>query len=444
VAEYAYFWGCLIPSLFPYIEKSVRLALDDFGVPARDIEGFTCCPQSIALKGMGEEAWVAVAARNLCLAEQEGLDIVTACNGCYETLKKVSSQLRTDLELKERINGRLARVGMTYRGTSRVRHFVEVLNEDVGTGMIARRARGAFRGFRFAVHHGCHLVRPGRTLRLDDPFSPDILDELVRSLGAVSIEYESKMTCCGGGLALVGDEDVALAMAEARLREMLSAGADLLCVICPACFAQYDARQATLQARGVEVSLPIVYYSELLCLALGHSPEELGLKQHAIKLKGFLADWAGRSEALAAAAHYFDIDFLAKCVECRACLEDCPSAASIEEFRPDEMFRAILNGQLEEVITSPAVWQCLECHTCHELCPDRVGMSEIFATLRRLATEQDRVPRGVKEAMKTFRRDGILSEVIEVSRKRLGLPESQRVGIDELKVILGEEGEPEE
>src|SRR3990170_4640618 len=101
---YAMFWGCQIPARLPFIEKSTRLVLDRLEVPYQDVEGFTCCPERELIRTASEELWYVAGTRNLALAEEQGLDILTPCNGCYSTQKDIIHQLKKDLNLLNEVN----------------------------------------------------------------------------------------------------------------------------------------------------------------------------------------------------------------------------------------------------------------------------------------------------------------------------------------------------
>jgi CoB--CoM heterodisulfide reductase subunit B len=436
VPDYAFFWGCQIPARFPFLEKSTRLVLDRLKVRYRDIDGFTCCPPSIAIENLGNRIWLAAAVRNLAVAEREGLDLLTVCNGCYSTLRRASSVLQSNRALKDEINERLSKFGLSYQGRIGVRHLVEVLYDEVSPDAIRRNVEKPFHRMNVAAHYGCDLLRPSTQIRFDDPINPTKFDQLIEATGARSIDYETKMMCCGGMLSEMSDEKEALMAARKKLSELCDLKVDAMCVCCPSCFIQYDARQTLLRASGDDYNIPVIYYTELLCLAMGIPPEEVGVSKHAVKNRPFLAKWESLNRAREEAGKYFDVQFLQKCYDCKACIEDCPTAKTLDSYDPNHVIGRVLDGKLEEVLESKDIWRCLECYTCYELCPHRVGMVSVFSRLKELATARGLAPYGIKAAQDSFRKNGALAEVVEISRKRLGLPPSKRSGTEELLKLL--------
>ena len=436
--DYAFFWGCQIPARFPFLEKSMRLALDSLEVRYHDIDGFTCCPPSIAIESLGNRIWLTTAVRNLAVAEKNGFDILTGCNGCYSTLRRASSIMASNTSLRKEMNEKLARFNLSYNGTSKAKHIIEVLFDEVTPDAINRKVKKPFSRMRLAVHYGCDLLRPSTQIRFDDPIRPTKFDSLIEATGAQSIDYETKMMCCGGMLSEMSDEKEALLAAKKKLAELRDLNVDAMCVCCPSCFIQYDARQTLLKASGDHFDIPILYYTELLCLAFGMSPEEVGVKKHAVKPTRFLEEWEAKNKALESAARHFDVWFLEKCYECKACVEDCPSAKALDSYDPNRIIGEVLEGRLDEVLRSRDIWRCLECHTCYELCPHKIGMVQIFSKLKELAISKGLGPRGIRAAQDSFKKEGALAEIVEISRKRLGLPPSRKSGNKELLQLIKE------
>ena len=441
--RYAFVWGCQIPARFPFVELSTRKILDAFNVPYVDIDGFTCCPQTVTGKLLGEMVWLSAAARNLAVAEREGLDILTSCNGCYQSLKTANAQLTTNPRLLEEVNGILSGAGVEYRGETAVKHIIELLHDEISPAAIGRRVAKPLVGMKVGIHHGCHLMRPSETLRLDDPFEPSKFENLVRALGAEPVDYESRFMCCGGLLSDTGSEESGLDMAHRKLAEMKGLGLDAMCLVCPDCFIQYDARQPLLKARGEQPDMPVIFYTELLGLALGFEPVDLGLHRHAVKADRFLEKWEKNLEKTESLKEHFDIKFLIECASCKACVEECPAAQVIDGYTPTAVIEKLLDGRMEELLSGREIWYCLECETCRELCPWKIGMSEIMTKLKRMAARKGNMPLGLRRAAKAFRESGAVAEVIEVSRRRLGLPPSKATGYEQLKKILDilDEGE---
>jgi CoB--CoM heterodisulfide reductase subunit B len=442
--EYTLFLGCIIPARFPFMEKSTRLVLSKLGCVLHDLGGATCCPTKSIIKSLGELQWYVTAARNLALAEKAGNDLLIPCNGCYSTLKSVEVELRINPHLREQINRTLSSTGLEYNGAIEVKHIVEVLHDEIGISKIKQHIVKPFDGMKIAAHYGCHMLRPSSSIFFDDPNKPKKFDALIEALGAKSIEYETKMLCCGGNLNTADEPDEATALARMKLFEVTKK-ADAISLTCPSCFMQYDSRQYLMQKSGEKLNVPILYYPELLGLAMGFMPEELGMDMHRIDAAEFLSTWDSKYNYLKMLGEIFDLNSLRRCYECGACVNDCPVVKINPEFAPNEIIRRLLSGELEAVIASHSIWRCVDCYTCYELCPQKMGMNKIFDKLKHLALEKGNAPKGFSASIEMFRREGRLGEPTSV-RKKLKLPEPPKSGAEELKKLLTliEKGEDNE
>jgi heterodisulfide reductase subunit B len=239
---------------------------------------------------------VTVGARNICLAEEMDLDVLTLCNGCAYTLRHAVYDLDRSRVLRDRVNEILAPTGHIYRGTGQVRHFLPWLAQDVGFDAIRRAVQRPLAGLRVATHTGCHLLSPHYLHGFDDPEDPVVFDRLVEALGATPMDYESKASCCGIGFAVSGQPDPSSKALAVKLTEVHSAGADCIAVGCPFCFQQFDMGQlAAVRKLGLDFKVPVLNYLQLLGLALGLSGEEVQLQAHKVKAKGtMLGEWLSR------------------------------------------------------------------------------------------------------------------------------------------------------
>ena len=435
--RFSVFWGCTIPARFPFIEKSTRIVLDDLGAEVVEVDGYTCCPEGTLVKAVDEEAYYVTAARNLALAQDGGVPIVTPCNGCYSTFKSTKAELRTDWRMRERVNGLLAQADLSLDDGPQVVHMAEWLFEEFGPAALSKRAQKPFWGMRFAVHYGCHLLRPSPAVRWDSANKPTKLEDLVRALGATVVDYETKLDCCGGALDRVGERDAALDMCRRKLTELKEQEVDALVVVCPSCFQQFDLNQATLLRQKEPLGVPVVYYTELLALAMGHTSEELGLDLHRVPVAPMLEKWATRREQRAEIAREFSVAELQKCNDCKACEEDCPVTKIDAGFSPTTIIGEILSGDLDGVIERADLWKCLDCFTCYEKCHSRLGMAEVFRKLKELSVERKQVPDAVRFAYDAFLSTGSLGEPRESARVKLGLAPLAERGGEELLRILG-------
>lgn len=279
---YALFLGCTIPARTLDYELSSRKVLNALGIETVDLD-FGCC--GFPIEAVDEEKALTLAASNLAMAESRDLDILTLCNACTEMLVKAELALKDERRLGKvnRVLGE--RLGLEYGGGVRVKHLARVLYEEYGVDRIKESVTRPLTGLDVAVHYGCHYMRPSRIYEeFDDPEFPESLDRLVEATGAKSLEHQNKMACCGGGILNI-EEEVAVEMAEMKLKPLSRRNVDALVVICPFCGIMYS-RYQRLILEGAEI--PVIYYPQLLGLALGLEPEELGFQLNMMDVEGLL------------------------------------------------------------------------------------------------------------------------------------------------------------
>jgi len=276
----AIFPGCLIPTRYPAMEFALRKVLTSLGIEVVDLDGSSCCPDPIYFKSKDKLSWLAVAARNLALAEELGLDIFTSCSGCTATLSE-ARHLLDDGSLRARTNERLARIGRRYDGTSTVRHVVTLLRDIVGYDAVRASVVRPLEGLRVGIHYGCHLLKPSRIMQVDDPNDPSVMESLVAALGATPVRHRNWYLCCGKACQ---GEEIPAGMMHDLLGAVQEERADLLCLICPTCFGQFDYGQLKVsQQFGENFSTPPIYYFQLLAFAQGVPYEKLGLDRQRFK-----------------------------------------------------------------------------------------------------------------------------------------------------------------
>ncbi len=281
------FEGCTIGNRIPFIEASSRKVFDKLGVQTSQA-AFSCCPDPTGMKSFDIDAWLVIGARNLSLAEAEGKDIISLCNGCTNTLKGVKHQLQHDNRKKDKINAELAKIGKEFQGEIDVKHFIDVLKKEVGIDKIKSTIINQLDGLKVAVHPGCHYMRPSEWMESDDPMKPTTLKELVSATGAIVVDYGEEVMCCGAAITNAYEEH-GLQHLKIKMDSIKNAGADIIVVNCPECFQQFDTKQRKVEKKfGTDFRIPILYLTELYALAMGFDTEELGLKYHRIRLTSIL------------------------------------------------------------------------------------------------------------------------------------------------------------
>ncbi|MDD3754674.1 MAG: CoB--CoM heterodisulfide reductase subunit B [Methanobacterium sp.] len=281
--EFAYFLGCIMNNRYPGIEKATRILFDALDVGLKDMEGASCCPAPGVFGSFDRTTWASIAARNLTIAEEQGNDIMTECNGCFGSLFETNHMLHEDPEMKEKINKVLAEVDREYKGEIEVRHFAEILYNDVGLEKLTEKMIKPL-NLNVAVHYGCHFLKPSSEIGIDDPIQPSILDELVEITGAKSVPYKDKMMCCGAGGGLRSrDIDVTADFTKEKLTNMRDAGADAIVNVCPFCHLQFDVGQVeTNEKFGTDFDIPVFHLAQLYGMAMGVSKDDLTVDAHQI------------------------------------------------------------------------------------------------------------------------------------------------------------------
>jgi heterodisulfide reductase subunit B len=224
---------------------------------------------------------MAISARNLALAEQAGFrDLIAPCSACYTVLLKTNRFLRESPELRAKVDHLLGQVGLKYSLGVNVRHPLDVLVNEVGVEVIASAAKRSLEGVAFAPYYGCQIVRPERGF--DDCEFPSTMDTLFQRLGARAVYFPLKTRCCGGML-MTTFPDVCLQLVKDLLECAAENGAQCIVTTCPLCQVNVEAYQKRVNKTfGTLYQIPVMYFTQLLGVALGCSEKELGLHKNLV------------------------------------------------------------------------------------------------------------------------------------------------------------------
>ena len=305
---YGLFMGCLVPNRYPGIEWATEYLLNkkQLNVPADRIDDFTCCPVPGIFYSADKDTWLALAARNLVLAQDNEKEILTICNGCYMSLYKAVEKLQ-DPKQRSKTNKVLKGVGKRYVGEEiptdgrikqyrpiQIRHLVEVLINDVGLEKLEEKVVHPLKDLRVAVHYGCHYLRPSENHQIENPNRPRYIDDIVKACGATTVEYGEKLSCCGAGGGVRSHvKELADALTEDKIKSITKARADVIVTGCPFCLLQFDSAQSSLPG----VNIPAIHLSSLVALALGADPLFLGFDLHNISVNPLLRKLRRRAVA---------------------------------------------------------------------------------------------------------------------------------------------------
>ena len=263
------------------------------GIELIELEDWNCCG-STPYGSTDELESICIAARDLALAEKTGLDLVTPCSSCYATLNRADSQIRQYPDLKSEVDDCLAAAGLEYKGGVRVRHLFEVIYNDIGLKNIESKVVNPLTGLRVAPYYGCQLVRPEPGF--DNPNNPQSLDHLIASLGAEPVPFPLKDRCCGGSL-IIPALDLALDLLHQLLESATSSGAQCAITVCPLCQTNLDAYQDMVNKKfKTKYNLPVLFFTQLIGLALGIEPKLLALDKNIISAERVLAPFTMAAE----------------------------------------------------------------------------------------------------------------------------------------------------
>ena len=278
--DYDLYLGCVAPNRYAMIESATQLVFQKLGYTLHDMNGASCCPAPGVFRSFDMPTWLALAARNVTIAEQDKRDIAVLCNGCFGTLLEANHIMKTEPDKRKATNAVLSTVGREFKGSVNVRHVVDILYHDVGLETLASMVESPLRGMKVAVHYGCHLLKPSDIRPWGKQERPRFFDEIVETTGAESLDYKDKYMCCGaGGGVRTAVKDISLDFTREKLENMKAAGAQAVITACPFCHLQFDTGQIEIkQIFNQEFSIPVIYVTQLLGLAWGLSTYELGLE----------------------------------------------------------------------------------------------------------------------------------------------------------------------
>ncbi len=268
--KYSYYPGCAHHGTAVDYRMSVEAVFKRLGIELEEIKNWNCCG---ALHVPDRTTRVALSARTL--ASAKGLEIATPCNLCYSNLMRTQKALE-DSAFRNRINEALV---TKYDGNTKPKHLLEVIVKDLGLSKLAEQVKLPLK-IKAAPYYGCLLTRPEN--KFDSPENPKSLDNLIASLGAEPVKYYYKTKCCGGPILLT-NEELALGLAKEILVMAKESGADCIVVTCPMCHLQLDAKQKAVESKyNIKLEIPVIYFTQLIGLAMGFPKGELGLDRHLV------------------------------------------------------------------------------------------------------------------------------------------------------------------
>ncbi|MDD5157009.1 CoB--CoM heterodisulfide reductase iron-sulfur subunit B family protein [Sulfurimonas sp.] len=282
--KYALFTGCTAKQSTPEQMMSTMAVARKLNIELIELTEASCCGAS-HLQDYDDFLSLVLNARNIAYAEKHELTMVTICNTCQLNTAMTKHRLDNNAELKARVNEKLAEVGLEYKGTSLVTHFLYAIIDDFGLDKIKEMVVKPLSQFNIAPFYGCHNIRPSELHNeshktAENPYNPTSLDDLIIACGGKNVEYEQKNKCCGFHIELQAPHTAAVLTGNA-IAGATDQNADMMVTPCPLCHLKLDTQaHHASKAIGREVSLPVLHMQQMIGLALGCTPAELGLKHH--------------------------------------------------------------------------------------------------------------------------------------------------------------------
>ena len=291
--RYAYFPGCVAQGACRELHIATTAISKALGIELIELKKASCCGSG-TYKEDSQLLEDAVNARNIALAESLNLPLLTHCSTCQGVIGHVDERLKdaqeNNPEYLEQVNGYLAKENCSpYQGSTDVKHILWALVGDLGLDVLKEKVVRPLTGLKCASFYGCYLLRAQKNLPFDNVFNPQSLENVFTALGATPVYYEGRTKCCGWPLSSYATEQ-SFQMAGNNLLDAIDNSADCIVTPCPLCHLNLDSRQPEVaKVVGKKIDLPILHLPQLVGLALGISPEDLGLNRHVVSTQKVLA-----------------------------------------------------------------------------------------------------------------------------------------------------------
>ncbi|GJL59167.1 MAG: heterodisulfide reductase [Nitrospirales bacterium] len=291
--KYAFFPGCVSKGACPELYQSVMQVYPKLGIELAEMTTASCTGAGV-LQEKDLRLGDALNARTFAMAEQQGLPIMTICSTCQGVMSQANHRLTTQPHYLQEINGLLREEGLTYRGTTTIKHFLWILLEDVGEEALRQQITRPLSGLRAAPFYGCYIQRPTNALEFDrHPDRGKSLERIIEILGAEVVDFPGKTRCCGFPILTINEKN-SLTMVATHTRDAKSHGADIMVTPCPLCHLNLDGMQTKAASQEqTSIDLPILHLPQLLGLAIGLETKSLGLQRNLISPESALAKIGG-------------------------------------------------------------------------------------------------------------------------------------------------------
>jgi len=280
--RYAFFPGCTLESAAEELMISTLKVCQALNIELIELNDWTCCGASHA-QDVDSLSALAVNARNISLAEKLAMPVLTVCNTCTLMLRKAKKELDDNPETRKKVNRILTAAGeLEYQGTAEITHLLWVLSQDYGLEKLRKKVKRPLKGLKIANFYGCHIIRPPEIMGCENYLNPTDMELLVETLGAESVPFDRRLSCCGFHAMFPAEKDV-MKITRLNCVSAKTAGADCIVTPCPLCHMQLDMYQPDSQKNfDQDITMPVLHLPQLIGLAMGFSPQELGLNRHIV------------------------------------------------------------------------------------------------------------------------------------------------------------------
>ncbi|MFH1774241.1 MAG: CoB--CoM heterodisulfide reductase iron-sulfur subunit B family protein [Methanobacteriota archaeon] len=280
-----YYPGCSLESTAKEYDMSMREVFKALDVELVELEDWNCCGATAA-HSVDYLLSLALPARNLAIAERDDLDIVVPCPECYQKEWSAGEALGADSELLEKVNTLLGN-GPQYKGGVEVKHPLDVILNNIGIEKLSQKVVKPLK-LKVVPYYGCVIVKPPRKKKFDSAENPVSMDRILAAIGIEVLPYDLKTRCCGGPVMLASEE-IMLKLSYELLNKAKTAGAQCVVTACPLCHMALDAKQINIEkAYNEKINVPVLYFTQLMGLALGIAPKKLGLDKNIVSTEKLL------------------------------------------------------------------------------------------------------------------------------------------------------------
>lgn len=289
--KFALFPGCSLEKMAASYNRSSIETTKQFGIELQELEDWNCCGAT-AYFHIDQLLAFTLVARNLAIAEKEGLDFVAPCSACYKNAYFTNQYIKEDPDLSDHINYALEQDDLQFQGNLKVHHIIDIFANEIGTEEIEAKVTNPLTGLKVAPYYGCQIVRPRKNG--EEIENPQFFEEIVSAMGAEPVDFADRLRCCGGSLIMTS-RHAALDMVRVLLHNAVSSGADVIATACPLCQVNLECYQTQVNEEfGTNFAVPVLYFTQLMGLALGMPRKRLGIGSELVSVAPIFSQLMGK------------------------------------------------------------------------------------------------------------------------------------------------------